>query len=294
MPHRDLIKAAYHRCDARSTASFRSPAAPIATRQNEYRTDNSRECVMKSRRPTVDEADVERFERLGEDWWNPRGSMRMLHRLNPLRVAWIANIARDAGLGSKDDGANPLAGLSIVDIGCGGGILSEALARLGARVTAIDPAPGSIDVARNHAGAAGLAIDYRAATAEDLAAAGEVFDIVCSMEVLEHVTDMRAFLKTAGALARPDGLLFAATLNRTAKSFALAILGAEYVLRWVPKGTHQWEKFITPVELEAAMEEAGLEAFARTGVVYDPLRAQWRESHDMAINYMMAARRPAH
>lgn len=249
---------------------------------------------MQARRSTVDGADVERFERLGDDWWSPRGPMRALHQFNPQRVEWVSRQISARQFSKRLPGAGkPLAGISILDIGCGGGILSEALAKIGARVTGIDPAPGNIDVARRHAEKSGLDIDYRAVTAEALAETGAVFDVVCAMEVIEHVTDMPAFVAAAGALARSGGLFFAATLNRTLKSFALAIVGAEYVLGWVPPGTHQWEKFVTPAELEEAMESAGLDPIARTGVVYDPLRGEWRQNRDMAVNYMMAAERRA-
>ncbi len=244
---------------------------------------------MQARRETVDEADVARFGRLGDEWWSLRGSMRMLHGLNPHRTAWLVEI-----LGKRHPpaaGAAPLDGLSILDIGCGGGLFCEPLARLGARVVGIDPSPENVEVARRHADAAGLKIDYRATTAEDLAETGETFDAVCAMEVIEHVTDVEAFLRAAGRLAKPDGMFFAATLNRTLKSFALGIVGAEYVLRWVPEGTHRWEQFVTPAELEEAMEKAGLDPLARTGMAFDPLRGVWRKSRDMAINYMMAASR---
>lgn len=253
---------------------------------------------------SVDAAEVAQFERLGEDWWNPRGSMQALHKLNPVRVAWLrdrigAHFPAEDGSRRDVRKARPLAGLSVLDIGCGGGILCEPLARLGANVIGIDPAPGNIDVARRHAEAGGLAIDYRATTAEELAAAGARFDAVLAMEVIEHVTDVAGFVKTACTMirpasdGRPAGLFFAATLNRTLKSFALAIVGAEYVLRWVPKGTHQWEKFVTPAELAQAMEAGGVELSGRTGIVYHPLTDEWRSSGDMAVNYMVAGERVA-
>jgi 2-polyprenyl-6-hydroxyphenyl methylase / 3-demethylubiquinone-9 3-methyltransferase len=235
---------------------------------------------------SIDAGEIDRFERIGEDWWNPRGSMRALHRLNPTRVAWIGKIAA-----AQFDVAAGLRGLRVLDIGCGGGILSESLARLGAKVTAIDPAPGNLDIARAHAATSGLSIDYRAVSAEELAASGATFDIVCAMEVVEHVVDPAAFVGVACSMARPGGLFFAATLNRTLKSFGLAILGAEYILRWAPRGTHQWEKFVTPDELEVAMEDAGAPVVARTGVVYTPVLDAWRLSGDMGVNYMMAGRR---
>lgn len=247
---------------------------------------------------TVDAAEVAQFERLGADWWNPRGSMRALHKFNPLRIDWltrsiVSRLPAAPDRGRDESRPTPLAGVTILDIGCGGGLLSEALARRGAAVTGIDPAAGNIAIASRHAEAGGLTIDYRATTAEDLLQTGVKFDVVCAMEVVEHVTDATLFIAAAAGLARPGGLLFAATLNRTLKSFAFAIIGAEYVLGWVPKGTHRWEKFVTPHELEEALEAAGLEAFARTGVVYDPLRDAWRESRDMSVNYMIAAERRA-
>jgi 2-polyprenyl-6-hydroxyphenyl methylase/3-demethylubiquinone-9 3-methyltransferase len=242
---------------------------------------------------SVDPADVARFEKLGRDWWNPRGSMRALHKLNPLRVDWIkTQILRHARPEETHaDAGLPLAGLSVLDVGCGGGILSEPLARLGALVTGIDPAPGNISIAQAHAREAQLDIVYEATTVEALAAAGAQFDVVCMMEVVEHVADVPAFIAGVCQVARPGGLVFAATLNRTFKSFALAIIGAEYVLRWVPEGTHQWEKFVTPRELEAALRDGGVDPVERTGVGYDPLFSRWRTCRDMDVNYMLVGRR---
>ncbi len=244
---------------------------------------------MPAQSGSVDAAELAKFARIGADWWDPDGPMRPLHRLNPVRVRWIRERAA-AHFGLPGD-PRPLSGLRALDIGCGGGLLTESLAGLGASATGIDPTASALDAARAHAEEAGLAIDYRAAPAEDLAAAGERFDIVCAMEVVEHVVDPRAFVATACSLVRPGGLLFAATLNRTLKSFGLAILGAEYILRWVPKGTHHWEKFVTPDELEDAMETAGAPVVDRVGVVYTPLLDTWRTSRDMDVNYMMAGAR---
>ena len=218
---------------------------------------------MQAQSASVDPADVERFERLGARWWDPRGPMRPLHLINPLRLRFV-----EEQIATRDRAALP--GLSVLDIGCGGGLFSEALAKAGALVTGVDPSPGVISVASQHAAKGGLSIDYRAQTAEALADSGAQFDMVCAMEVLEHVVDMPAFVATACRMVKPGGWFFAATLNRTLKSFALAIVGAEYVLGWVPKGTHQWEKFITPAELEDAIEDAGLAAQARAGVVFQP------------------------
>ena len=244
---------------------------------------------MPPQASSIDPADLARFERLGAEWWSLKGPMSQLHRLNPVRLAFIRDHAC-AHFGGRDPRAPaPLAGLKILDIGCGGGILCEPLARLGARLTGIDPGPGTIGIATSHAAQSGLAIDYQAVSAEALAASGTVFDIVLMMEVVEHVTDVPGFVATASALVRPGGLLFAATLNRTLKSFALAIVGAEYILRWLPAGTHSWNQFVTPEELARLLRRAGLKPVARTGVVYNPLADAWRASGDMDVNYMMAA-----
>ena len=241
---------------------------------------------------SIDQREIDQFERLGADWWRPDGPMAALHRFNPVRVRWMRDrIGTRFGAEKPGNPIQVLSGVSILDIGCGGGILSEPLARLGARVTGIDPAPGNVEIARGHARETGLEIDYRAATAESLAAEGAQFDVVCAMEVIEHVVDPARFVATAGSLVKPGGLVFAATLNRTFKSFALAIVGAEYVLRWVARGTHQWEKFVTPEELRRWMIGAGLRVTDRTGVVYNPLRGDWREGRDMDVNYMMMAER---
>jgi len=241
---------------------------------------------------TVDAAEVERFSRLAADWWNPRGKMAPLHKFNPVRLAQI----RDAACRRFDRDPrrlDSLTGLRILDIGCGGGILSEPLARLGAEVTGADPSETNIAVARLHAAEGGLAVDYRATTAEALSAAGERFDIVLAMEVVEHVADVNLFVRLVASMVRPGGLMIAATLNRTLKSFALAIVGAEYVLRWLPPGTHQWDKFVTPNELEIAMELGGLRVIDSTGVIYNLLADRWEPSLDMDVNYTLTAERPA-
>src|SRR5690606_13217587 len=189
------------------------------------------------------------------------------------------------------DSLRSLEGLSILDVGCGGGILCEPLSRLGADVLGVDPAAGNIEIARAHAEETGAPAKYRATTADDLAPVGARFDVVCAMEVVEHVVDPAAFVAVACSMVKPGGLFFASTLNRTAKSFALAIIGAEYVLRWVPRGTHQWEKFVTPAELEDAIKAAGLDLHALAGVSYNPLRDAWNTSRDLDVNYMVVARR---
>jgi 2-polyprenyl-6-hydroxyphenyl methylase/3-demethylubiquinone-9 3-methyltransferase len=242
--------------------------------------------------PTVDEAELARFAALASQWWDPRGKMAPLHRFNPVRLGYIRDIAcRRFGRDPKR--IDCLKGLRMLDIGCGGGILSEPLARLGADMVGADPAEANIEAARLHAADGGLAVDYRSTTAEALAEAGERFDIVLAMEVVEHVADVNLFVELTGAMVKPGGLMVAATLNRTLKSFALAIVGAEYILRWLPRGTHQWDKFVTPNELEIALERAGLRIIDETGVVYNPLADHWRLGSDMDVNYMVTAERAA-
>jgi 2-polyprenyl-6-hydroxyphenyl methylase/3-demethylubiquinone-9 3-methyltransferase len=245
----------------------------------------------KARTSTVDTAEVERFSRHAGDWWAPRGPMAALHKFNPVRLAYIRDQAA-ARFGRDPRRLDCLKGLRILDIGCGGGILSEPLARLGAGMVGVDPAEENIEVARAHAEEQGVAVDYRTGTAEALAEAGEAFDVVLAMEVVEHVVDVLLFVSTCASMLRPGGLMIAATLNRTLKSFALAIVGAEYVLRWLPRGTHQWDKFVTPRELETAIENSGLRVTGERGVVYNLFADRWQLSSDMDVNYMLAAERP--
>ncbi|MBL8587937.1 MAG: bifunctional 2-polyprenyl-6-hydroxyphenol methylase/3-demethylubiquinol 3-O-methyltransferase UbiG [Methylobacteriaceae bacterium] len=241
---------------------------------------------------SVDPDDLARFERLGAQWWDPQGPMKPLHRMNPARVGWLRDqLCRHFDRDPK--APRPLGGLTVLDVGCGGGILCEPMARMGAEVTGIDPAPGNVEIARAHAERSGLSIAYRAESAEALAAAGERFDAVLCMEVVEHVVDPGAFVATVAGLTRPGGAFFASTLNRTLKSFALAIVGAEYVLRWLPRGTHDWNKFLTPQELADMIRAGGLEVATMAGCVYDPLADVWRVSRrDVDVNYMIAASRP--
>jgi 2-polyprenyl-6-hydroxyphenyl methylase/3-demethylubiquinone-9 3-methyltransferase len=241
---------------------------------------------------SADPREIARFEALAERWWDPAGEFRPLHRLNPTRLEFVRDRAV-AHWRRNPKAERPLAGLTLLDVGCGGGLLSEPMARLGAEVTGIDAGAANIEAARRHAAKSGLAIDYRHALAEDLARAGERFDVVLNMEVVEHVADVTAFLEACAALVRPGGIMVTATLNRTAKSFALAIVGAEYVLRWLPRGTHDWRRFLRPSELAARLRASGLVVVETAGVGYDPLRDRWRLTRDVDVNYMMLTLRPA-
>lgn len=239
---------------------------------------------------TIDPAEVSRFEAISKDWWDPKGPMAVLHKFNPVRLSFVRDLAC-ARFGRDTKTIRALEGLSLVDIGCGGGVLSEPLARLGATVTGLDPATGNVAVARAHAQATELEIDYRDETIEALVASGARFDIVLAMEVVEHVADVQAFVTACCEAVKPGGLLVMATLNRTLRSYALAIVGAEYVLRWLPRGTHNWKKFVTPDELADAIEAGGLRVGESRGVAYNPLTDRWSESRDESVNYMLAAYR---
>jgi 2-polyprenyl-6-hydroxyphenyl methylase / 3-demethylubiquinone-9 3-methyltransferase len=247
---------------------------------------------MSEASPSVDRSEVERFSALAETWWDPRGSMAPLHRLNPARLGFLrdtlsAHFRRDAkSLRSLD-------GLRILDIGCGGGLIAEPLARLGATVTGIDAAEANIAVARAHARGADLEIDYRQASAEELAATGERFDAVLALEVVEHVADVDAFLQAAATLMRPGGAFIGSTLNRTPKSLLFGIVGAEYVLGWLPRGTHRWDRFLKPSEFAAGLRRQGLQTREIRGLVYDLLAGEWRLGRDLGINYLVFATRPA-
>lgn len=240
----------------------------------------------------VDAAEIAKFEAMAAEWWDPTGKFKPLHMLNPCRLGYaVAQIAAQHGRDPK--ARRPFEGLRLLDIGCGGGLLSEPMARLGAEVVGVDPAPRNIPVARIHAGQSGLEIDYRVATAEDMAAAGERFDVILNMEVVEHVPDPQAYLDACAALLNPGGITTISTINRNAKSYAMAIVGAEWVMRWLPRGTHDWRKFITPDELAAMTARSGLQAVDRKGFAFNPLTWQWGISNqDFSVNYVISAVRP--
>ncbi|MDH2326855.1 bifunctional 2-polyprenyl-6-hydroxyphenol methylase/3-demethylubiquinol 3-O-methyltransferase UbiG [Cereibacter sp. SYSU M97828] len=235
---------------------------------------------------TIDPAEVAKFEAMAAEWWDPNGKFKPLHVMNPCRLDYITTqIAAEYGRDLSAD--RPFDGLRILDIGCGGGLLSEPMARLGATVVGADAAPRNIPVARLHAQQSGLEIDYRNTTAEALAEAGEQFDAVLNMEVVEHVADPAGYLRACHDLLRPGGLMVCSTLNRNAKSFAMAIVGAEWVMRWLPKGTHDWKKFITPDELCALIRGAGLDPVDRKGMVFNPVTWRWSLSpRDLSVNYV--------
>ncbi len=241
------------------------------------------------RSPSVDKEELRRFEALAKEWWDERGTFRALHAINPVRLAFIVEEVQRWRPGQAA-AFRALAGLAVIDIGCGGGILSEPLARLGACVTGIDPVEESIGVANAHRQSLGLAITYRNATAEDIAREGGVFDAVIASEVVEHVADAASFLKTCRALCKPGGLLVLSTLNRTAKSYGLAIVAAERILGLVPPGTHDWKKFIKPEELETALADAGFKRQRFAGIVLNPLSVTWGLSAtDFSVNYLVSA-----
>ncbi|MEL6642844.1 MAG: bifunctional 2-polyprenyl-6-hydroxyphenol methylase/3-demethylubiquinol 3-O-methyltransferase UbiG [Pseudomonadota bacterium] len=248
---------------------------------------------MQTAQTTIDQGEIEKFQAMAAEWWNPDGMFKPLHMLNPCRLDYITT--QIAGEFGRDLGADrPFEGLRLLDIGCGGGLLSEPMARLGATVVGADAAERNIPVARIHAEEQGLDIDYRHTTAEDLVAAGEVFDVVLNMEVVEHVADPQAYLNACHALLKPGGLMVCSTINRNPKSYVMAIVGAEYVMRWLPKGTHEWSKFITPDELYGFIEKAGLTPVDKKGFVFNPITWTWGLSDsDLSVNYVTASIRPA-
>lgn len=253
-----------------------------------HRESKAREAQAAGESPSVDAAEIARFSALAEEWWDPLGQFRPLHRLNPLRLAYVRDRAA-AHFGRDPKAGRPLAGLSLLDIGCGGGLLCEPLARLGARVTGIDASERNIAIARSHAAQSGLAVDYRTTTAEELAREGPHFDIVLTMEVVEHVADVGSFLEAALALLAPQGMMVIATINRTPQSFALAIVGAEYLMRWLPRGTHDWRKFLRPSELAAHLRANGARLGELKGVRYSLITDRFSLADDLSVNYMAVA-----
>ena len=241
---------------------------------------------------TINADEISKFAAMADEWWDPTGKFKPLHKFNPVRLGYIRDQAI-AHFGRDGSVRRPLEGLKILDIGCGGGLLSEPLTRLGASVIGIDAGEKNIRIAALHAGQSGLAIDYRATTAEALAAGSERFDIVLNMEVVEHVDNVPLYMKSCAELVSPGGLLFTATINRTPRAYALAIIGAERVLGWLPKGTHDFKKFLTPDEIGALVSRNGLKVIERKGVVFHPIADEWRQSRDLGINYMVLAEKAA-
>lgn len=244
---------------------------------------------MEAATKTIDPAEVAKFEAMAAEWWDPNGKFKPLHMLNPCRLDYIVTqIAAQFGRDPKTP--RPFEGLRLLDIGCGGGLLSEPMARLGATVVGADAAGGNIPVARLHAEQSGLEIDYRHCAAEDLAAAGERFDVVLAMEIIEHVADPQGFVNTCAELLAPGGLMFCSTMNRNPKSYMMAIIGAERVMRWLPVGTHDWSKFVTPDELYALIRTAALDPVDRKGMVFNPIAWRWSLSdRDLSVNYVTAS-----
>lgn len=268
------------------------PGALTAIDFRSTATANRRMIASPTQQPNanLDQAEVARFRAIADEWWDPNGKFRPLHQIGPVRLQFIRD--QLSGHFACKPGLRPLAGLRILDIGCGGGLISEPLTRLGASVTGIDPGAENVAIARAHAEPQGLAIDYRATTAEDLVAAGERFDAVVCLEVVEHVPDVGAFVQTCATLTRPGGMLVLSTINRTLKSYALAIVAAEYVLGWLPRGTHQWDRFVTPDELARHLAAAGLSPPRFSGMSYAPLRDAWSLTDDTDVNYLAASARP--
>ena len=245
---------------------------------------------MSHNPPSVDPAEIEKFAKFANQWWDPRGSFAPLHKFNPIRLRFIGDIAADR-FGRDLHATRPFEGLTLIDLGCGGGLLAEPMARLGFSVTGLDAAEQNVRAARLHATRSGLSIAYHVGTAEEIAAQGQAFDVVLNMEVVEHVADFDGFVAASAALLRPGGLMLVATINKTLKSLAFAKLAAEYVLRWVPAGTHDWTRFVAPATLCASLRNAGLEIIKVQGVTFDLLTWSWTLSADTDVNYIVAASR---
>ncbi len=245
---------------------------------------------MASQATTALPEELAKFEAMADSWWDPEGKFKPLHKFNPERIRYLRDTCA-AHFGREAEAAAPFAGLKLLDVGCGGGLLSEPLARLGFSVTGLDAADKNVQIARIHAERSGLPIDYRCQMVEDLARAEDRFDVVMTMEVVEHVDNVGLFLEAAATLVKPGGLLIGATLNRTVKSLALAKVGAEYVLRWLPRGTHDWRKFLKPSEFAEGLRNGGLEVTDLKGMSYNPLTDSWALSGDLTVNYLLKAER---
>lgn len=247
---------------------------------------------MSEKATTIDDAEVARFSAIAAEWWSPTGKFRPLHKFNPVRLSYIKEqVCQHFNIDPSKP--KPFEGLRILDIGCGGGLLCEPMSRLGAEIVGADASEVNIEVAKIHAEQTGVSVDYRATTSEDLAAAGEKFDIILNMEVVEHVADVDLFMASCCEMVKPGGLMFMATINRTAKARMLAIFMAEKVLRWLPVGTHEFEKLVKPEELEEAFAKGGMSLLDESGVTYNPVLDRWSKSKDMDVNYMMLATKPA-
>lgn len=246
---------------------------------------------------TIDREEVAQFSAIASEWWDERGKFAPLHRMNPIRIGYLRDRAQahfGTLVGGLGESATPLKNLTLADIGCGGGLICEPMARLGASVTGLDASPENIAIAQAHAKASALTIDYQASTAEALADSGAQFDIVLALEIVEHVADTGLFYDALTALVKPGGLLIMSTLNRTPKSYAMAIIGAEYVLRWLPRGTHDWNKFVRPSEMASALGKRGLAVTDTTGVIFHPLSGKFSlNPSDLDVNYMLSAQKPA-
>jgi 2-polyprenyl-6-hydroxyphenyl methylase/3-demethylubiquinone-9 3-methyltransferase len=254
-------------------------------------TDTAASQTSNPNAGSVDTDEVARFGNLSRDWWNPTGSMRALHQINPLRIRYVRDLLYGK-IGASPKDPSPLSDASILDVGCGAGLLAEPLARLGATVTAIDASSEMIQAAESHADGTATFVNYSATTAEDLATSGETFDAVLVMELVEHVSDVDSLMTACCHLVRPGGVMVVATLNRTVRSLVFGVGAAEYILGWAPRGTHDWRKFLRPSELGAHIRAGGLTVTDLTGIAYSPITREWKLSRDVAINYMVTAKKP--
>ncbi|ACT58498.1 bifunctional 2-polyprenyl-6-hydroxyphenol methylase/3-demethylubiquinol 3-O-methyltransferase UbiG [Hirschia baltica] len=246
---------------------------------------------MTLKSPSIDENEIEKFRAMASEWWDPKGKFKPLHKFNPVRLAFLRDkIVSHFNLNNTSH--TPLEGLRILDIGCGGGLVSEPIARLGAKMTSVDAGEANIKTAMTHAQETGVKIDYRVGTVEELIENGEPpFDVVLNLEVIEHVADPHQFIKDTASLVKPGGMIFVASINRTSKAFALAIVGAEYIMGWLPKGTHEFHKLVKPTEAKQALKAGGISIQETTGVSYNPLSGEWSLSSDTMVNYMCVGTR---